>query len=61
MLQMRITESPDKRPPGRTRVHRAWLVAGVAALAIVVAGAFTTMAGLLVGPLHREFGWSRPP
>ncbi|WP_251070692.1 MFS transporter [Streptomyces sp. ISL-96] len=59
MVQIRVTESPGKRPPVRTRVHRAWLVVGVAALAIVAAGAFTTMAGLLVGPLHREFGWSR--
>ncbi|MGX1881610.1 MFS transporter [Streptomyces sp. NPDC055287] len=55
----RIRESSRKRPPARTRVHRAWVVAAVAALAIVTAGAFTTMAGLLVGPLHREFGWSR--
>ncbi|WP_138904303.1 MFS transporter [Streptomyces albidochromogenes] len=54
-----IKESPSKRPPVRTRVHRAWLVAAVAGLAIVVAGAFTTMAGLLAGPMHREFGWSR--
>lgn len=56
---VQIAESLQKQPPVRGRVHRAWLVAGVAALAIVAAGAFTTMAGLLVGPLHREFGWSR--
>lgn len=59
MPQIRITDTPQKPPPVRTRVHRAWLVTAVAALAIVAAGAFTTMAGLLVGPLHREFGWSR--
>lgn len=51
------------RHPGpvrqRRRIHPAWWVAGAAALAIVAAGAFTTTAGLFVGPLHREFGWSR--
>ncbi|WP_405666744.1 MFS transporter [Streptomyces sp. NBC_01166] len=39
--------------------HRAWWVAAAALLAIVVAGAFSTLPGLLTGPLHREFGWSR--
>ncbi|KPC79265.1 MULTISPECIES: MFS transporter [Streptomyces] len=39
--------------------HRAWWVAGAALIAIVVAGAFSTLPGLLSGPLHREFGWSR--
>ncbi|WP_244905252.1 MFS transporter [Streptomyces agglomeratus] len=68
-IRMRSTDSPYARPPRssgppgrppvRSRVHRAWLVAAVAALAIVTAGAFTTLAGLLTGPLHREFGWSR--
>ncbi|WP_447037697.1 MFS transporter [Streptomyces sp. DSM 118878] len=38
---------------------RAWAVAAGAALAIVVAGAFSTLAGLLVGPLHDDLGWSR--
>ncbi|MFC8228132.1 MFS transporter [Streptomyces sp. NPDC057287] len=39
--------------------HRAWWVAGAALLAVVVAGAFSTVPGLLTGPLHGEFGWSR--
>ncbi|WP_406144309.1 MFS transporter [Streptomyces sp. NBC_01012] len=47
-------------PPLRGRLgHRAWWVAAAALLAIVVAGAFSTVPGLLTGPLHREFGWSR--
>ncbi|WP_405911598.1 MFS transporter [Streptomyces sp. NBC_00963] len=45
-------------PTKRGRLHPAWPVAAVAALAIVAAGAFTTMAGLFTEPLHREFGWS---
>ncbi|MGY0024294.1 MFS transporter [Streptomyces sp. YJ-C3] len=40
-------------------MDRKWVVAAGAALAIVVAGAFSTLAGLLVGPLHQELGWSR--
>ncbi|MBM7439777.1 MFS transporter [Streptomyces sp. HB132] len=39
--------------------HRAWWVAAAALIAIIVAGAFSTLPGLLTGPLHREFGWSR--
>ncbi|WP_328315946.1 MFS transporter [Streptomyces sp. NBC_00388] len=45
-------------PPRRRRIHPAWPVAAVSALAIVAAGAFATMTGLFTGPLHREFGWS---
>ncbi|CAL9467308.1 L-lactate transporter [Streptomyces sp. enrichment culture] len=41
------------------RVHRAWWVAAVAALAVMGAGAFATMPGLLVEPLHHDLGWSR--
>ncbi|QNS05983.1 MFS transporter [Streptomyces xanthii] len=48
---------------GRTAIapprDRKWVVAAGAALAIVVAGSFSTLAGLLVGPLHTELGWSR--
>ncbi|MBB5154110.1 hypothetical protein [Saccharopolyspora phatthalungensis] len=43
----------------RTRIHRAWWVAAVSALAIIGAGACATTAGLLVTPLYHEFGWSR--
>jgi hypothetical protein len=40
-------------------VHRAWWIAVIAALAIIAAGVFSTIPGLLVEPLHREFDWSR--
>ncbi|MZD08239.1 MFS transporter, partial [Streptomyces sp. SID5785] len=43
----------------RPRRDGRWTVAAGAALAIVVAGSFSTLAGLLVGPLHEELGWSR--
>ncbi|MEB3369553.1 MFS transporter [Saccharopolyspora mangrovi] len=37
--------------------HRASWVAAVTALVIIGAGACATTAGLLVTPLHHEFGW----
>ncbi len=48
--------APDgPRPAGR----RAWAIAVVAGAAIVTAGAFTTVPGLLVTPLHQEYAWDR--
>ncbi|MER7763007.1 MFS transporter [Streptomyces sp. NPDC097619] len=47
------------RPAGRRRVHRAWSVAAVAFVTIVGAAAFASLPGLLIEPLHGEFGWSR--
>ncbi|MFE9123759.1 MFS transporter [Streptomyces sp. NPDC007172] len=46
-------------PRPRAKGHRAWWVASVAALAIVVAGAFSTMPGILQNPFQQEFHWSR--
>ncbi|MFH9242260.1 MFS transporter [Streptomyces anulatus] len=52
--------SPYTPPSRRTfRIHRAWLMAAVAGAAIVTAGAFTTVPGLLVTPLHEEYAWER--
>ncbi len=53
------SSSPTTTRPKAFMVHRAWWVALGAFLAIVAAGAFATMAGLLVDPLTREFQWSR--
>ena len=41
-----------------TRVHYAWIVAGVAFLALVLASGFRSTTGVLLIPLHEEFGWS---
>jgi predicted MFS family arabinose efflux permease len=46
------------RPP-RIPVHRAWAVAVVTFVTIVGAAAFASLPGLLIDPLHTEFGWSR--
>jgi predicted MFS family arabinose efflux permease len=40
------------------RIHRAWLVAGVAFVATVGAAGFRATPGVLINPLHQEFGWS---
>ncbi|MBA8823986.1 putative MFS family arabinose efflux permease [Saccharopolyspora lacisalsi] len=55
-----MTQGIETSSPVRgSRVHRAWWVALGACLAILGAGAFSTMSGLLVNPLHQEFEWSR--
>ncbi|SDN90775.1 Sugar phosphate permease [Actinacidiphila guanduensis] len=40
-------------------MHRAWAVAAVTFVTIVGAAAFASLPGLLIDPLHSEFGWSR--
>jgi sugar phosphate permease len=40
------------------RVHYAWVVASVAFLALVMASGFRSTTGVLLIPLHEEFGWS---
>jgi predicted MFS family arabinose efflux permease len=45
--------------PRRGRPHRAWSVAAVTFVAIVGAAGFASLPGLLIDPLHADFGWSR--
>ena len=40
-------------------MHRAWTVAAVTFVTIVGSAAFASLPGLLIDPLHSEFGWSR--
>ncbi|GAA3029209.1 MFS transporter [Streptosporangium longisporum] len=44
--------------PGRG-LHRAWIVAAVAFVAILGAAGFRATPGVLITPLQEEFGWSR--
>ncbi|QBJ88902.1 MFS transporter [Streptomyces seoulensis] len=48
-----------KLPPQPVAGHRAWWVVAVTGTAIVVAGACSTLPGILQGPLRQDFGWSR--
>ncbi|WNI19642.1 MFS transporter [Streptomyces sp. ITFR-21] len=40
-------------------MHRAWAVAAITFVTIIGAAAFASLPGLLIDPLHTEFGWSR--
>ncbi|WP_228079096.1 MFS transporter [Streptomyces profundus] len=51
--------APAPRAVRSRRPHRAWGIAAVAGVAIVTAGAFTTVPGLLATPLHEGQGWER--
>uniref|UniRef100_UPI003F688B41 MFS transporter n=1 Tax=Streptomyces polyasparticus TaxID=2767826 RepID=UPI003F688B41 len=57
------TETGTQAPTRPTRpappIHRAWYVAAVAFVTILGAAAFRSMPGLLIEPLHDDFGWSR--
>ncbi len=51
-------ERPARRVPPRAVVPWPWVVAGVAFVAIVGAAGFRAVPGVLIRPLHDEFGWS---
>ncbi|MGW4446230.1 MFS transporter [Streptomyces sp. NPDC004682] len=59
MTQTSEATAADPTPAGRRRVHRAWFVAAVTFVTIIGAAAFRSLPGLLIDPLHAEFGWSR--
>jgi MFS family permease len=42
----------------RTRIHWAWVVAAVSFVAILGAAGFRSVPGVMMNPLHHEFGWS---
>ncbi|MFF0147064.1 sugar phosphate permease [Amycolatopsis sulphurea] len=41
------------------RLHRAWLIAAAAFVALLAAAGFRAAPSVLIDPLHEEFGWSR--
>lgn len=47
----------DKRAP-TSRIHWAWVVAAVSFVAILGAAGFRSVPGVMMTPLHHEFGWS---
>ena len=44
----------DRRP----RLHWAWVIAAVSFIAILGAAGFRSVPGVMMNPLHHEFGWS---
>lgn len=59
-----VTEGPAKSAHAdglgeSRRFHPAWTMVAVAAMALVAAGSFTTIAGLITDPLVEAKGWSR--
>jgi MFS family permease len=54
-----VTVSTRPQPSLTRKIHRAWLVAGVAFVAIIGAAGFRATPGVLIRPLQDEFGWSR--
>jgi MFS family permease len=47
----------SNRTPVR-RIHWAWVIAAVSFVAILGAAGFRSVPGVMMGPLHHEFGWS---
>lgn len=47
----------QKRTPS-ARIHWAWVVAAVSFIAILGAAGFRSVPGVMMNPLHHEFGWS---
>ena len=45
--------------PSTSRFHYAWVVFAVAFVTLVGAAGFRSTPGILIDPLHDEFGWSR--
>ncbi|WP_246486824.1 MFS transporter [Kribbella qitaiheensis] len=45
----------EKKTP---RLHRAWPVAAVGFITLIGAAGFRSVPGVLLDPLHEEFGWS---
>jgi MFS family permease len=50
-----VTTQDTRRRP---RLHWAWVVAAVSFVAILGAAGFRSVPGVMMNPLHHEFGWS---
>ena len=54
----RIGYASRLRATTRTPLHYGWIVAGVTMVVLVTTAGFRSMAGVLIVPLHDDFGWS---
>jgi sugar phosphate permease len=53
-----VTITAAEKNTSRFRVHWAWVVAAVSFIAILGAAGFRSVPGVMMNPLHHEFGWS---
>jgi MFS family permease len=51
-----VTAAQKSTPLGR--IHWAWVVAAVSFIAVLGAAGFRSVPGVMMTPLHHEFGWS---
>ncbi len=54
----RVTVTTRDDTSRRARLHWAWVVAAVSFIAILGAAGFRSVPGVMMNPLHHEFGWS---
>ncbi len=53
-----VTLTAAEKTAPRSRIHWAWVVAAVSFVAILGAAGFRSVPGVMMNPLHHEFGWS---
>jgi len=54
----RVTVTAAGQTARSSRLHWAWVVAGVGFIALLAAAGFRSVPGVMMNPLHHEFGWS---
>jgi MFS family permease len=53
-----VTLTAARKSTPISRIHWAWVVAAVSFVAILGAAGFRSVPGVMMNPLHHEFGWS---
>ena len=53
-----VTFTAAQKSTPVTRIHWAWVVAVVSFIAILGAAGFRSVPGVMMMPMHDEFGWS---
>jgi MFS family permease len=53
-----VTLTAAQKSTPLRRIHWAWVVAAVSFIAILGAAGFRSVPGVMMNPLHHEFGWS---
>src|SRR3954447_1195603 len=53
-----VTITAAQKNTSLSRIHWAWVVAAVSFVAILGAAGFRSVPGVMMNPLHHEFGWS---